>query len=275
MILPPGFVEIRVPGARAIARPDVAEWVRATLHAGGTLHGWAEERPDREALVGRGVVLAVAAPASRRADAGRWAVRHYRRGGAVARHLGDRYLRLGTPRCFREAVASCAARRRGVPTPEVLAAAAYLRGWYYRADLVTRMIESARTLADVLFGGPNGRGAPDGPGAPDSSGRRANPRARREALRAAGWLVARLEALRLVHPDLNARNILVVERGGVVRPHVLDLDRARTLPLSLPPPGPAMRRRLERSLRKLGRSAGCRLDRDEWRALRIGYEEPQ
>jgi len=265
MILPPGFVEIRAAGARAIAVPDAAGWVHMTLRAGDTLHGWAERRPDRETLLGRGRVLVVPAPVAGPRGAGRWAVRHYRRGGAVARHLDDRYVRLGTPRCLREAVASCAARRRGVPTPEVLAAAIYPRGWYYRADLVTRMVESARTLASVLFG------APDVHGEPGRGGERADPRARREALRAAGWLVARLEALRVVHPDVHARNVLVVEHRGVVRPLVLDLDLAKTLPLSLPPPGPAMRRRLERSLRKLGRRAGCRLDRVEWDALRAGY----
>jgi 3-deoxy-D-manno-octulosonic acid kinase len=67
-------------------------------------------------LTGRGRVFLVPSPL----HDGRWVVRHYHRGGAVAPLLGDRYLRLGP---------------------------------WYRGDLVTRYVPGSRDLAAVLFPG--------------------------------------------------------------------------------------------------------------------------
>jgi hypothetical protein len=56
----------------------------------GTLYDWASHRA-RDIHAGRGPVHVVDAPVPGPAGAARWVVRHYRRGGAAAPLLGDRY----------------------------------------------------------------------------------------------------------------------------------------------------------------------------------------
>ncbi|NIQ58800.1 MAG: hypothetical protein GWM92_05105, partial [Gemmatimonadetes bacterium] len=216
---------------------------------GATLHAWAAAQPDYATFAGRGEVRAVPAPAPGPDRRERWAVRHYRRGGAMAGHLDDRYLRLGRYRPFRELTASVAVRERGVPTPAVMAGAAYLDGIYYRADLVTEVVPTARTLADTLH-------ATDGT------------RGWLEAMGAAGSLIERLGSSGVYHVDLNAHNI-VFEEADLGRPWVLDLDRVKLSSRSSPGAEERMRARLTRSIVKVGTPTGERLgDREVLDALR-------
>jgi 3-deoxy-D-manno-octulosonic acid kinase len=92
---------------------------------------------------GRGAVWRIETPA------GRAVLRHYRRGGAVARLSRDRYLWTGRERTrsFREFRLLAALDLRGLPVPAPLAAR-YLRcdALRYTADLLTLEIADARTL---------------------------------------------------------------------------------------------------------------------------------
>ena len=198
------------------------------------------------ALWGRGSVHAIPAAG------GRWVVRAYRRGGAVAGPLlGDRYLGRGSGRPVAETLASEEARRRGVPTPRVVAGAVYPAGpLFYRADLVTEFVEGGRELARVLFGAPAGA---------DERGR---------ALAQAGRLLARLAEAGVEHPDLNARNVLLTP-GSQEGALVLDLDRSRVGPEGVPLSPARMLARLERSLEKLGERAGRALSSEELDLLRL------
>src|SRR5690606_7761053 len=90
--------------------------------------------------------------------------------------------------------------------------------------------------------------------------------AEREAvLREAGRQIAAMHDGGVAHPDLNLRNLLVVDAATV---HLLDFDRAR---LHAGPVPPARRARdllrLARSARKLAAPVG----RGGWEALREGY----
>jgi 3-deoxy-D-manno-octulosonic acid kinase len=248
---PDGYERVSSGAAEAFALGGLSEWAGSVL-AGGTLHAWAGARPGAIELRGRGAAYSVAAETG---DAVRWVVRHYRRGGAVASLLGDRYLAVGTPRPWTEARASAEARARGIPTPHVVAGAIYPAGLFYRADLLTEEVAEARPLAGVVFG-------------PDA----ANPAGRAAALRAAGRLARRLSDARVVHRDLNANNILLVGAEGPFEAHAIDLDGCRTLPLDGPPVGRSMIRRLERSLRKLGGRAGSELTDGDWASLAEGAE---
>jgi 3-deoxy-D-manno-octulosonic acid kinase len=217
---------------------DATEWMRSVLGTGVTVHAWAGQQHDRLDFSGRGLVHAVLAPVSGPDGRSRWAVRHYRRGGAMEGALDDRYLRGGRPRPFRELAASVTARARGVRSPAVIAGVTYAHGIHYRCDLITELVPEATTLAEALH-------EYDGTSA------------WREALAAAGDLIGRLAAAGILHADLNARNILLTEAGRVA--WVIDLDRAQIMSKPSPSAAGRMRARLMRSVLKIGTPTGERL----------------
>lgn len=175
-----------------------------------------------------------------------WVLRHYRRGGAIARLSEKRYLWLSPARnrAFAECRLLADLHQRGLPVPVPIGACAWREGplgLYYQAALVTRRIEGARALAELveraLANPARGRAAPSA-GSPVET-------ALSQTLAACGAMVQRFHRAGLDHVDLNARNILIDARG---KPWLIDLDRCR-----LRPPGRWQRRnlaRLERSLEK-------------------------
>lgn len=124
--------------------------------------------------------------------------------------LRDRYLRVGTPRPVQELHLGWALQEKGLPTPPHIGAAVYPAGPWYRGDLVTRYVPGSRDLAAVLF---PGRPVP----AEDAAA----------ALELTGRLFRTLHDGGVVHPDLNLKNILIVDRRPSPEAQVLDLDGAR------------------------------------------------
>lgn len=243
MKIPDAFVCLELEDARVWVRREAATWAEGTLAGGTTLHAWAGGRPDARALAGRGRVWDVPAPVSGPDGRERWAVRHYRRGGAMAPLLGDRYPAVGPSRPLRELRASEAARARGIPTPAVMAGAVYPAGAFERADLVTELVPGGTDLRAALFdSGVDGAAARDGP----------DPEA---ALEATGRLIRLLERRGVYHPDLNAANVLLTSADGT-EAWLLDLDRCQVRDEGAPAPMGPMRSRLRRSLGKLARAAG-------------------
>jgi 3-deoxy-D-manno-octulosonic acid kinase len=178
-----------------------------------------------------------------------WVLRHYRRGGFMARLSVDGYLWTGEPRvrAFAEYRLLEDLAARGVPVPVPVGAHYERRGLWYRCDLITRRIAGAASMSGVLAAAPLG-----------------------EAIwRQVGSTIAQLHAAGVDHADLNAHNILVDGRGAV---SIVDFDRGR------------VRRggawagrnlsRLHHSLAKI--STGLPPDRfpnEGWRSLLAGYEE--
>lgn len=239
--LPAGYARGRERGAEIVALPSVIEAVCAAVRSSGSLYAWASAQAGAQAFTGRGAAYAI-----KGAD-GAWVVRHFRRGGLVARALGDRYLRLGVARPLGELHASAAARARGVATPEVVAAVIYPAGPLYRADIATRLVPDAADLADTVMG-------------PDRGDREE----RMAAWRAAGTLLKQAFDAGVVHADLNLRNILVQPGADGPVAYLLDLDRAVVRDGAV---GEAERRRmlhrLHRSRRKLERAYGVASDVDD------------
>ncbi|MEO8672331.1 MAG: 3-deoxy-D-manno-octulosonic acid kinase [Tahibacter sp.] len=175
-------------------------------------------------------------------------LRHYRRGGMVARLLGDRYWWSGAEntRAFAEWRLLAMMRDRGLPVPDPIAARYVRHGWYYRADLITGRIADSQTLAQWL-----------GAGRVDAS-----------LMRRVGSTIADFHAARVFHADLNAHNVMVSEE----RIHLLDFDRG-----ALRAPGGGWQRanlaRLHRSLQKLSAHAtpGHALPESLWRDLLNAY----
>mgnify|MGYP001496550807 CR=1 FL=1 len=251
--LPDGYRAVDAGGLSGFAWAAAAPWLEAIAQGGRTLDDWAAEHAGTEIGGGRARVRVVPAPVSGPDRRTSWACRRYRRGGAAAPVLVDRYLASGESRPLVELRASVAARARGVRTPAVIAGATYRAGPFYRADLVTELVPDAPNLADLLFG----REPATDTGA---------------LLESVGGLVRELAEARAFHRDLNAGNIVVPSGSVGAEPWVLDLDRCRILPLGGRAHGDVMRRRLERSLAKLAKRHRRPLTALEWEALRAGYE---
>lgn len=275
--LPPGYVTVPAGRIRAFALEEAAEVVGGVLSSGDTMSAWGAREAVHVLSGGRGPAYLV------EAEGQRWVVRHYRRGGAVAGVLGDRYLAAGTPRPFREAAAAAAARAAGVRTPAVVAGAVYPAGPFYRADLVTAWVEGARPLAEVLAGSGAAKGGPAAasvrpPAGPTAVAEAAASPPPHGALEAAGGLIAALAAAGLRHADLNAHNVLLRQGNGGLEAWVLDLDRCA---VGVPPQAAAatMSRRLLRSVEKLVKAKGGGVP-DAWRdvlheaAAEAGGAEP-
>lgn len=190
---------------------------------------------------GRGAVWLV------QGDFGAGVLRHYRRGGLVARFNRDRYLWRGedATRSFREFRLLAELRRRGLNVPQPLIAGYAREGAFYRADLLTAMIASARTLAERIA-----------ERLPEAA-----------TWQRIGTTLARLHLAGAFHADLNAHNLMLDADDEV---WVIDFDRGE---LRAPAPGwtRANLARLQRSLHKLGatRQAGWN---EAWQALRAAYE---
>jgi hypothetical protein len=246
--VPPSYRLSAVGGAVVIALPEVLEFVCQAVEGAGSLYAYAAAHPEAVGLEGRGVAYAVPAPG------GRWVVRHARRGGALARWLGDRYLRLGRPRPVKELAVSAAARGLGVETPEVVAAVVYPAGIFYRSDIASRFVPESMDLATALFG-PKALVGED----------------RVLAAAAAGRLVRAAHECGVVHPDLNLKNVLLQWTMRPPRAYLLDLDRCRVVPRLSARRREAMLRRFWRSWRKWEARTGVRLVGGEREAFERAY----
>jgi len=181
-----------------------------------------------------------------------WVLRHFRRGGFIARLSQDGYVWTGEEgvRAFAEWRLLELLARRGLPVPRPVAARYQRTGLRYRCDLITQRIVDAEPLSAALV-------------------RRALPE---PVWRAVGATVARLHGAGVDHADLNAHNILlgVNVKDGV---SVIDFDRGRLRAQG------AWRarnlRRLRRSLAKITRDLPSGRYSDEtWGWLMAGYETP-
>ncbi|HEY3515775.1 MAG TPA: 3-deoxy-D-manno-octulosonic acid kinase [Gammaproteobacteria bacterium] len=205
---------------------DPAEWRRAGAVALETS--------------GRGEVLIVAHGDET------WVLRHYRRGGLVARFVDDHYLWLGADRAraFREWRLLRELRAAALPVPNPVAAHVYRTGFIYTADIITAYLPNTRKLSWFIA---QGRVPP-------------------ESWRRVGAMIAAVHRYGVDHPDLTAHNVLLGEAG---EPFLVDFDNAQRKP-----PGDWSRLGLERfnrSLRKVALETGTEFDFGAWAEVEAGY----
>ena len=139
----------------------------------------------------------------------RWVLRHYRRGGLIARFSRDRYVWRGADRTrsFAEWRLLVELRRRGLPVPAPVAARYVRDTLTYTADLITEQLQDCRTLADAITGA----------------------QLPAEQWSAIGKTIATFHREGVHHADLNAHNILL-EHAVAPRVYLLDFDRGRIEP---------------------------------------------
>ena len=167
-----------------------------------------------------------------------WVLRRYLRGGFAARFAHDRYLWLGEDRTrsFAELRLLATLHARGLPVPPPIAGRYLKSAFTYRAELITERLAGARSMEAVLASGPMDD----------------------ERWVAIGRCLRRFHDAGVQHADLNARNIMLGERGEI---WVLDFDRGR-----LRRPGAWSGRALDRLARSLANSDA---DVGDWQA---GFE---
>lgn len=176
-----------------------------------------------------------------------WVLRHYRRGGLVARLNQDRYLWTGLAhtRAWREWHLLYDLYRQGLSVPRPVAAHVHHQGCFYRADIITERL-TGQTLAERLLQAPL-------PGV---------------QWRAIGACLREFHAHGVYHADLNATNLMLTDGDAIA---LIDFDRGR---LRIPHIFWQRRNlaRLQRSLEKLTRSQpNVRFGMQEWQLLLGGY----
>ena len=175
-------------------------------------------------------------------------LRHFHRGGLIGGINSDLFLRTAprNSRPFREYDLLAIMYAKGLPVPRPIAARFVPAGLFYRADIITERIATARPLADVL----------------DETD-----------LPAPVWVDvgAAIRALHdnlIFHSDLNARNILL---DADHRVWIIDFDKC-----SERDAGPWMQGnldRLNRSFLKIKTaSPTLHWDQSNWDNLLLGYE---
>jgi len=174
-------------------------------------------------------------------------LKHYHRGGLVARISNDRYLRrrLDFTRSFKEWELLSRLQNLNLPAPVPVAASVIKSNLFYQADLITKEITNVTTLADALLEGA----------------------LEKNIWLAIGACIRRFHEHDIYHADLNARNILVGDSGI----HLIDFDKGAIRYL-----GDAWKAsnltRLKRSLLKFeAKTEMFHFSEEGWRSLLAGY----
>lgn len=178
-----------------------------------------------------------------------WALRHYMRGGLVAKLFKDQYfgIRLKNTRAWREWTLLHQMSELGLPVPIPVAASVIKKGLFYRADLISEYIESTQTLADILM---------------------------ERSLESSDWqaigeCIRRFHDQAVYHSDLNAKNILLNDKQEIF---LIDFDQCGFRA------GENWKKnnllRLRRSLDKFShKTENFHFSEPDWQALISGYEK--
>lgn len=177
-----------------------------------------------------------------------WVLRHYRRGGLIAKLIHDRYFWRGAERtrAFREWRLLHQLRAQAFNVPAPVATRYVKQGLWYRADLITEALPPGRTLAQAIEG----------------------TQLLDDTWHKVGAAIARLHLAGVHHADLNAHNILLGESAQVF---ILDFDRGQIRARGSWE-GEVLAR-LKRSLIKIRDTLNGKFGDRDWRELIKGYDE--
>lgn len=130
-------------------------------------------------------------------------LRHYLRGGQMARFSRDAFFWSGAAdvRSHNELELLGLMRGLDLPVPEPVASIHWRSGVFYRAAILVGTIENTRTFASVLEVGIDDA----------------------RLWRRIGTLIARFHQARIHHSDLNAHNVLIDAEGFG---HLIDFDKS-------------------------------------------------
>lgn len=182
-------------------------------------------------------------------------LRHYYRGGLIAKLISDCYLgvQLEKTRAYREWCLLRTMRNLDLPVPKPVAARVIKKALFYRADLITVEIKLSETLADYLM----------------------NKKISDTLWKNIGRCLKQFHFHNIYHADLNARNILLKMPEGVKTDefeiYLIDFDRGDIRPKNDKWKSENLQR-LKRSLEKFkGNQEVFNFDERAWQCLLEGY----
>ena len=175
-------------------------------------------------------------------------LRHYQRGGLVAKISDEKYVWLGLrfTRPWREWVLLEKMQRKNLPVPIPAAIKVERKGLLYTADIMMHRIPHTRTLTQILLS---------------------------EELAEGYWIsigsvIRRFHEEGVYHSDLNANNILLDDGG---RCYLIDFDRCEIRKPKLKWQRENLLR-LRRSLNKISKNESVfNFSDNNWRSLLRGY----
>jgi len=176
-------------------------------------------------------------------------LRHYRRGGMVAKLLRDQYIWAGiqSTRAWREWDLLEHMLTMGLPAPAPVAARVVRKRFYYCADLITRRIENTQVLSAIL----QLSSIPE------------------EIWQKIGATIKRFHSAGIYHADLNAQNILINSENQVF---LIDFDKG----CLRNPHSSWQHQNLKRLLRSLKKAqqifTAFHFTEQDWQALMDGYQ---
>ena len=175
-------------------------------------------------------------------------LRHYQRGGLVAKFSNEKYLWLGLrfTRPWREWALLEKMLKQGLPVPVPAAVKVERTGLLYTADIMMHRIPNARTLMHILMAEELAEGY----------------------WIAVGSVIRRFHEKGVYHADLNANNILIDEGG---RCFLIDFDKCKFKKVNLKWQKENLLR-LKRSLNKTAKNEDVfHFSELNWRSLLRGY----
>lgn len=177
-------------------------------------------------------------------------LKHYRRGGLIAKCLSDQYIRTGlrSSRPWKEWFLLNKLIQLALPVPIPVAVRVQNSGLFYRADIITKSILNASPLSTWL----------------------SNSMADSTPWEAIGKIIMNFHRAGVYHADLNANNILIDNQQMV---YLIDFDKAR---IRRPKVSWQQKnlQRLQRSLLKLqSQSESFNFSGQAWDELLAGYND--
>ncbi|BDM62760.1 3-deoxy-D-manno-octulosonic acid kinase [Shewanella sp. NFH-SH190041] len=179
-----------------------------------------------------------------------WVLRHYWRGGLMAKLSKDSYLYTGLhrTRAIAELTLLQKLHQEGFPVPRPIAAHISRHGLWYRGDILIERIAGARDLVAVLS---------------------------QQTLSAQQWqqlgqCIARFHHRGVYHADLNAKNILLSDDGF----HLIDFDRGALRPIAHHWQAANLARLHRSFVKEQGKCPQLAFNEQNWSALLQGYNQP-
>lgn len=179
----------------------------------------------------------------------RWALRHYWRGGLIAKLIKDAYpfSSYHNTRAFAELQLLEQLYEEGFAVPKPVAAQVVRSGLLYRADILTTLLPNAQDLVALL----------------------AERALSNEAWQTLGQLIAKFHLRGVYHADLNAKNILLSEQQF----YLIDFDRGELRDAA----ASWQRSNIERLLRSFRKEKAklptLAFDDACWQQLMAGYQQ--
>lgn len=132
-------------------------------------------------------------------------LRHYKRGGLVAKINDDNFLYSGieSSRCHKELSVLQLLREANINVPEPIAGRIVKKGPIYTADIITQVIPNALELHEILQ----------------------SKSVSEDLWQNIGIEIRKMHDAQICHHDINVKNILLTNNEGINRVHLIDFDK--------------------------------------------------